>query len=106
MLQIYKKITQNDLDSDLYFFFWSQKKERGANYRGGAKYREYGIHDLFIFSFFICFYFFLNALSHLYERVCPSVRPLARWSVHWLVRLSIRRLVRHAQIEFLRNGLN
>ena len=46
--------------------------------------------------------FFLDAFSHLYKRVCPSVRP----SVGRSVRRSVRRLVRHTRVEFLGNGLN
>ena len=37
---------------------------------------------------------FLDALSHLYKRVCPSVRR------------SVRRSVRHTRVEFPRNGPN
>ena len=31
---------------------------------------------------------FLDASSHLYKRVCPSVGPLVRWSVRWSVGMS------------------
>ena len=41
---------------------------------------------------------FLDAFSHLYKRVCPSVRPS--------VRPSVCRSVRHTRVEFPRNGPN
>ena len=44
----------------------------------------------------------LDAFSHLYKKVCPSVGP----SVHPSVGLSVRRSVGHTRVEFLRNGPN
>ena len=41
---------------------------------------------------------FLDALSHLYKRVCPSARQMVGWSVG--------PSVRHTRVEFLRNGPN
>ena len=43
---------------------------------------------------------FLDAFSHLYKRVCPSVRRSVRRSV----RPSVRPSVGHTRVEFLRNG--
>ena len=40
------------------------------------------------------YWLFLDAFSHLYKRVCLSIRP------------SVRPLVRHTQVEFPRNGRN
>ena len=37
---------------------------------------------------------FLDAFSHLYNRVCPSVHP------------SVCRSVRHTQVEIMQNGQN
>ena len=45
---------------------------------------------------------FLDAFSHLYKRVCPSIR----WSVHPSVRPLVRRSVGHTRVEFLRNEPN
>ena len=45
---------------------------------------------------------FLDAFSHLYKRMCLSVRPSVRRSVGPSVRWSVG----HTRVEFLRNGRN
>ena len=44
---------------------------------------------------------FLDASSHLYKRVCPSVR----WSVRPSVRPLVRPLVRNAFVKIAENGV-
>ena len=46
----------------------------------------------------LCIFVFLDAFSHLYKRVCLSVRPL--------VPPSVGPSVRHTRVEFRRNGPN
>ena len=56
---------------------------------------------LFSFFFSFSFFLFLDAFSHLYKRVCLSVRPSVGSSVRWSVS--------HTRVELLRNrisGLN
>ena len=43
---------------------------------------------------------FLDATSHLYKRVCPSVRPSVRWSVRRSVTPSLRRLLVASYAEY------
>ena len=63
----------------------------------GKKEEEDLTSGFLFFSFFL--FSFLDAFSHLYKRVCLSVRR----SVGPSVRCSS---VRHTRVEFLRNGLN
>ena len=36
------------------------------------------------------FFFFLDASTHLYKRLCPSVRPLVGWLVGWSVVIELK----------------
>ena len=70
--------------------------------RGRKKNKEKNIILLFPFSQLshLPFSQFLDASSHLYKRVCPSVRPSVRRSVRPSVTPSLRRLLGASYAEY------